>query len=189
MNMKTDRYLYVTPEGFANLVLSVAGGVLTEVSFVKDEARKGLLKAIACHDVPEYARASGKGEDAISLAVKWLDIYFAGGRPDFLPPYELRNVTPFRQQVMDLLLAIPYGQTVTYGELAKRLAEQNGRGKMSAQAVGQAVGWNPIGIMIPCHRVLGAGGRLTGYAGGIANKKALLRLENAGSFESGLLQL
>ncbi|MDD6163710.1 MAG: methylated-DNA--[protein]-cysteine S-methyltransferase, partial [Anaerovibrio slackiae] len=121
--------------------------------------------------------------------VKWLDIYFAGGRPDFLPPYELRNVTPFRQQVMDLLLAIPYGQTVTYGELAKRLAEQNGRGKMSAQAVGQAVGWNPIGIMIPCHRVLGAGGRLTGYAGGIANKKALLRLENAGSFEAGLLQL
>ena len=133
MDMKTDRYLYVTPDGFANLVLSVAGGVLTEVSFVKDEAREGLPKAIACHDVPEYARAvneareSGKGEDAISLAVKWLDIYFAGGRPDFLPPYELRNVTPFRQQVMDLLLAIPYGQTVTYGELAKRLAEANGR--------------------------------------------------------------
>ena len=114
MDMKTDRYLYVTPDGFANLILSVAGGVLTEVSFVKDEAREGLPKAIACHDVPEYARAvneareSGKGEDAISLAVKWLDIYFAGGRPDFLPPYELRNVTPFRQQVMDLLLAIPY---------------------------------------------------------------------------------
>ena len=121
--------------------------------------------------------------------MKWLDIYFAGGRPDFLPPYELRNVTPFRQQVMDLLLAIPYGQTVTYGELAKKLAEANGRERMSAQAAGQAVGWNPIGIMIPCHRVLGAGGRLTGYAGGIANKKALLRLENAGSFEAGLLQL
>ena len=128
MDMKTDRYLYVTPDGFANLILSVAGGVLTEVSFVKDEAREGLPKAIACHDVPESARVvneareSGKGEDAISLAVKWLDIYFAGGRPDFLPPYELRNVTPFRQQVMDLLLAIPYGQTVTYGELAKKLA-------------------------------------------------------------------
>ena len=193
MDMKTDRYLYVTPDGFANLVLSVAGGVLTEVSFVKDEALEGLPKAIACHDVPEYARAvneareSGKGEDAISLAVKWLDIYLAGGRPDFLPPYELRNVTPFRQQVMDLLLSIPYGQTVTYGELAKRLAEANGRERMSAQAVGQAVGWNPIGIMIPCHRVLGARGRLTGYAGGIGNKAALLRLENAGSFQAGLL--
>ena len=195
MNMKTDRCLYVTPEGFDNLVLSVAGGVLTEVSFVKDEALDGRAKAIACYDVPESARAvnearvAGVGEDTLGLAMKWLDIYFAGGRPDFLPPYELRNVTPFRQQVMDLLLAVPYGQTVTYGELAKRLAEHNGRGKMSAQAVGQAVGWNPIGIMIPCHRVLGAGGRLTGYAGGIANKKALLRLENAGSFEAGLLQV
>ncbi|MGM9581497.1 MAG: methylated-DNA--[protein]-cysteine S-methyltransferase [Anaerovibrio sp.] len=194
MNMKNDSYLYATPEGFSNLILSVAEGVLTEVSFVKDGAREGRAKAIACHDVSASARAvngareSGGGEDALSLAVKWLDMYFAGGRPDFLPPYQLRNVTPFRQQVLDLLLAIPYGQTVTYGELAKQLAEENGRASMSAQAVGQAVGWNPIGIMIPCHRVLGAGGRLTGYAGGIANKKALLRLENAGSFEAGLLQ-
>ena len=190
VNMKTECYLYVTPDGFANLVLSVAGGVLTEVSFAKDEAREGLPKAIACHDVSDVsksAQVTGETETAISLAVKWLDIYFAGGRPDFLPPYELRNVTPFRQQVMDLLLAIPYGQTVTYGELAKRLAEANGRERMSAQAVGQAVGWNPIGIMIPCHRVLGAGGRLTGYAGGIGNKAALLRLENAGSFQAGLL--
>ena len=109
--------------------------------------------------------------------MKWLDIYFAGGRPDFLPPYELRNVTPFRQQVMDLLLAIPYGQTVTYGELAKKLAEANGRERMSAQAAGQAVGWNPICIIIPCHRVMGANGSLTGYGGGIANKIALLAHE------------
>lgn len=190
MNMTTESYLYVTPDGFSNLVLSVAGGVLTDVSFVKDEADTGMAKAVTCHDVSDVsksAQVTGETETAISLAVKWLDIYFAGGRPDFLPPYELRNVTPFRQQVMDLLLAIPYGQTVTYGELAKRLAEANGRERMSAQAVGQAVGWNPIGIMIPCHRVLGAGGRLTGYAGGIGNKTALLRLENAGSFQAGLL--
>ena len=190
INMTTESYLYVTPEGFSNLVLSVAGGVLTDVSFVKDEADTGMAKAVICHDVSDVsksAQVTGETETAISLAVKWLDIYFAGGRPDFLPPYELRNVTPFRQQVMDLLLAIPYGQTVTYGELAKRLAEANGRERMSAQAVGQAVGWNPIGIMIPCHRVLGAGDRLTGYAGGIGNKAALLRLENAGSFQAGLL--
>ena len=192
INMKTECYLYVTPDGFSNLVLSVAGGVLTDVSFVKDEADTGMAKAVTCHDVSDVsksAQVTGETEAAISLAVKWLDIYFAGGRPDFLPPYELRNVTPFRQQVMDLLLAIPYGQTVTYGELAKRLAEANGRERMSAQAVGQAVGWNPIGIMIPCHRVLGTGNRLTGYAGGIVNKAALLRLENAGSFQAGLLQL
>lgn len=190
INMKTECYLYVTPEGFSNLVLSVAGGVLTDVSFVKDEADTGMAKAVTCHDVSDVsksAQVTGETETAISLAVKWLDIYFAGGRPDFLPPYELRNVTPFRQQVMDLLLAIPYGQTVTYGELAKRLAEANGRERMSAQAVGQAVGWNPIGIMIPCHRVLGTRNRLTGYAGGIGNKAALLRLENAGSFQAGLL--
>lgn len=190
MNMKTECYLYVTPDGFSNLVLSVAGGVLTDVSFVKDEADTGMAKAVTCHDVSDVsksAQVTGETEAAISLAVKWLDIYFAGGRPDFLPPYELKNVTPFRQQVMDLLLAIPYGQTVTYGELAKRLAEANGRERMSAQAVGQAVGWNPIGIMIPCHRVLGTGNRLTGYAGGIVNKAALLRLENAGSFQAGLL--
>ena len=190
INMTTESYLYVTPDGFSNLVLSVAGGVLTDVSFVKDEADTGMAKAVTCHDVSDVsksAQVTGETEAAISLAVKWLDIYFAGGRPDFLPPYELRNVTPFRQQVMDLLLAIPYGQTVTYGELAKRLAEANGRERMSAQAVGQAVGWNPIGIMIPCHRVLGTGNRLTGYAGGIVNKAALLRLENAGSFQAGLL--
>ena len=190
INMKTECYLYVTPDGFSNLVLSVAGGVLTDVSFVKDEADTGMAKAVTCHDVSDVsksAQVTGETETVISLAVKWLDIYFAGGRPDFLPPYELRNVTPFRQQVMDLLLAIPYGQTVTYGELAKRLAEANGRERMSAQAVGQAVGWNPIGIMIPCHRVLGAGDRLTGYAGGIGNKAALLSLENAGSFQAGLL--
>ena len=185
MNIQIENYLYVTPEGFDNLVLSVAGGVLTEVSFVKDEALDGRAKAIACYDVPESARAvnearaAGVGEDTLGLAVKWLDIYFAGGRPDFLPPYRLVDVTPFRQQVMDMLLAIPYGRTVTYGELARGLAEKNGRGRMSAQAVGQAVGWNPIGIMIPCHRVLGADGRLTGYAGGMANKQALLRLENS----------
>lgn len=183
MNIQIENYLYATPEGFSNLVLSAQEGVLTGVSFVKDEGLAGVaegdsLKASEAI-VVEEGMGSLKTSEAIRLAVKWLDIYFAGGRPDFLPPYRLVDVTPFRQQVMDLLLAILYGRTVTYGELAKGLAEKNGRGRMSAQAVGQAVGWNPIGIMIPCHRVLGADGRLTGYAGGMANKQALLRLENS----------
>ena len=167
VDMKSERYLYVTPEGFSNLVLSASEDVLTEVSFVQDEAQAGLAEGL------DRREASG----AIGLAVKWLDIYFAGGRPDFLPPYRLLKATPFRQQVMDLLLEIPYGRTVTYGELARRLAEKNGK-QGSARAIGRAVGWNPIGVIIPCHRVLGADGRLTGYAGGIANKVALLRLEN-----------
>ena len=183
MNIQIENYLYATPEGFSNLVLSAQEGVLTGVSFVKDEGLAGVAEGDSLKAseviVVEEGMGSMKASEAIRLAVKWLDIYFAGGRPDFLPPYRLVDVTPFRQQVMDMLLAIPYGRTVTYGELAKGLAEKNGRGRMSAQAVGQAVGWNPIGIIIPCHRVLGADGRLTGYAGGMANKQALLRLENS----------
>ena len=183
MNIQIGNYLYATPEGFSNLVLSAQEGVLTGVSFVKDEGLAGVAEGDSLKASEAIVVAEGvdslKASEAIRLAVKWLDIYFAGGRPDFLPPYRLVDVTPFRQQVMDLLLAIPYGRTVTYGELARGLAEKNGRGRMSAQAVGQAVGWNPIGIMIPCHRVLGSDGRLTGYAGGMANKQALLRLENS----------
>ena len=85
--------------------------------------------------------------------------------------------TAFRQLIWKLLLQIPYGKTVSYGELAKKAAAQLGKPHMSAQAVGQAVGANPIAIVIPCHRVVGADGSLTGYAGGIHYKKALLELE------------
>ena len=100
----------------------------------------------------------------------WLSQYFSGNLPDFLPPM-MPNGTPFQRKVWEALLNIPYGQTVTYGELAKRL------GCKSAQAVGGAVGRNPISILIPCHRVIGAGGSLTGYAGGVDKKEALLNLE------------
>ena len=101
---------------------------------------------------------------------RWLDCYFAGGVPDFTPPLAPRG-TAFQQRVWALLRQIPYGATVSYGDLAARL------GCHSARAVGQAVGRNPISLLIPCHRVLGAGGRLTGYAGGLWRKEALLRLE------------
>lgn len=107
----------------------------------------------------------------------WLDIYFSGREPGFTPPLHLQG-TPFRQAVWQLLLEIPYGSTTTYGTLAKRIAAQSGRAKMSAQAVGGAVGHNEISIIIPCHRVVGAGGNLTGYGGGMAKKIALLELEH-----------
>ena len=87
------------------------------------------------------------------------------------------NTTPFRKAVYDILLTIPYGQTMTYGEIANIIAEQNGVERMSAQAVGGAVGHNPISIIIPCHRVIGAYGSLTGYAGGLDRKIELLKLE------------
>ena len=106
-------------------------------------------------------------------ARRWLDIYFSGREPDFLPPLAPRG-SEFRRAVWGELLRIPYGETVSYGEIAKRLG-----GKTSARAVGGAVGHNPISIIIPCHRVVGAKGSLTGYAGGVDKKKQLLRLEKA----------
>ena len=107
---------------------------------------------------------------------RWLDIYFSGKNPDFTPKLHLK-VTGFRKMVWDILLTIPFGQTITYGEIASRIAKQRGIPRMSAQAVGGAVGHNPIALIIPCHRVVGANGSLTGYAGGIDKKEQLLKLE------------
>lgn len=109
-------------------------------------------------------------------AKRWLDVYFRGQEPDFTPPLHPIG-SPFRQEVWALLLQIPYGQTTTYGALAKQLAAMHGLSRMSAQAVGGAVGHNEISIIIPCHRVVGTNGSLTGYAGGIDKKAKLLTLE------------
>ncbi len=109
--------------------------------------------------------------------IRWLDIYFNGGVPDFIPPLSLLG-TSFQKEVWEILLTIPYGETMTYGEIAKILADRRGLPRMSAQAVGGAVGHNPISIIVPCHRVLGSNGELTGYAGGIDKKEKLLLLEH-----------
>ena len=109
---------------------------------------------------------------------EWLDIYFTGQNPGLLPPVRLRG-TPFRMDVWQMLLAIPYGTTVTYGDIAGKIAVRYGLETMSAQAVGGAVGHNPIGILVPCHRVVGSNGSLTGYAGGLHRKATLLRLEKS----------
>lgn len=108
--------------------------------------------------------------------IHWLDIYFDGAEPDFTPQLSLESTT-FRKEVWEILLSIPYGKTMTYGEIAKKIAEQRGLVRMSAQAVGGAVGHNPISIIVPCHRVVGTNGSLTGYAGGIEKKTQLLELE------------
>ena len=114
--------------------------------------------------------------DILFDAKQWLDIYFQGKQPDFLPKLHLIG-SPFRQAVWEILLQIPYGQTTTYGTIAKQLASQQGREHLSAQAVGGAVGHNPISVIVPCHRVVGADGSLTGYAGGTDKKQYLLTLE------------
>lgn len=107
---------------------------------------------------------------------RWLDTYFSGKDPGFTPPIAMRT-TPFRKQVWEIMLQIPYGRTLTYGEIADKIASKRGIKKMSAQAVGGAVGHNSISLIIPCHRVIGSGGNLTGYAGGIKTKIKLLNLE------------
>lgn len=109
-------------------------------------------------------------------AKRWLDVYFSGEEPGFTPPLNLAG-SEFRQAVWRLLLDIPYGQTTTYGAIADLLAEQRGVARMSAQAVGGAIGYNEISLIIPCHRVVGANGNLTGYGSGLNNKIKLLQLE------------
>ncbi len=110
-------------------------------------------------------------------AKKWLDIYFSGEKPEFIPPLNLIG-SDFQISVWNILLKIPYGHTTTYSDIAKKIAKQNNLTRMSAQAVGGAVGHNKISIIIPCHRVVGKNGSLTGYAGGIDRKIKLLKIEN-----------
>ena len=108
--------------------------------------------------------------NVLAQAKRWLDVYFAGSVPDFMPVLSLKG-TSFQVRVWECLQLIPYGSTTTYGEIARELSCR------SAQAVGQAVGRNPIAIIIPCHRVIGVDSKLTGYSGGLERKAALLELE------------
>lgn len=112
-------------------------------------------------------------------ADRWLDLYFGGKAPGFTPPLVLK-ATGFRKAVWEILLTVPYGETVTYAEIARRIAKERGVPHMSAQAVGGAVGHNAISLIIPCHRVVGSDGSLTGYAGGLDKKEKLLAMERAG---------
>lgn len=114
----------------------------------------------------------------LSQAKEWLDIYFSGRRPEFTPDLHMEG-SEFQKEVWKMLLQIPYRKTVTYGEIASSIASKRNIKKMSAQAVGGAVGKNKIAIIVPCHRVVGANGKLTGYSGGMDKKIKLLQLEKA----------
>lgn len=157
---RISTYFYDSPVGV--LKLSAQNGFLVQLSFFDEISGQNEITA--------------KDKKALSSACRWLDIYFSGGRPDFLPPMHLDG-TPFRRAVWKLLQQIPYGGTMAYSDIARQIAAQQGRAKMSAQAVGGAVGANPIAIIIPCHRVIGRDGGLTGYAGGLDKKIALLKIE------------
>ncbi len=130
-------------------------------------------KYYANHLDPEHEE---KNLPVFEETKRWLTIYFSGQEPDFTPPLHIIG-SPFQVSVWKILQKIPYGKTMTYGEIAKVIAKQRGLSHMSAQAVGGAVGHNEISIIIPCHRVIGTDGSLTGYAGGLDKKEKLLQLE------------
>lgn len=119
-----------------------------------------------------------KTTPVLAQAKQWLDTYFSGKEPPFCPPLHMSG-TPFQLSVWEILLKIPYGKTVAYGEIAGHIARQRGLSHMSAQAVGGAVGHNRISLIVPCHRVVGKDGGFTGYAGGIDRKRKLLAMEKA----------
>ena len=145
---------------------------LTGLWFMENQKYKGLglsANAVEC-DLPVFDETR-----------KWLDIYFSGRDPGFTPDLHLTG-SKFRNRVGELMLQIPYGKTVTYGDIAREIARERGIRQMSCRAVGGAVGKNPISLIIPCHRVIGSDGSLTGYGGGIERKAALLKLEKNGNF-------
>ena len=114
--------------------------------------------------------------EALEKAKKWLDIYFSGKQPDFMPEAKLEG-TEFQKRVWQLLGEIPYGDTRSYSQLAEKIAKERGLEKMSARAVGTAAGRNPVLLIIPCHRLVGKNGQLTGFAAGVERKRELLKLE------------
>jgi methylated-DNA-[protein]-cysteine S-methyltransferase len=157
-------YTAVYPSPLGRLLLASDGEALTGAWFEGQRYFASML--------PE--KRDEKALPVFAAAARWLDDYFAGGDPGQTPALRPTG-TPFQRRVWELLAKIPYGKTTSYGALATALAEEGS--PTSARAVGGAVGRNPISILIPCHRVLGADGSLTGYAGGLERKKSLLLLE------------
>lgn len=162
----TYKCMYKTPEGFSNMIMNSDGQCLTGLWF--EDSRDASKHITDCEE---------KDLEIFRETSKWLDIYFSGKVPDFTPKYKIENSTPFRQEVIDIMNTIAFGKTLTYNDISKIIAKNRGIQRMSSQAVGGAVGWNPICIIIPCHRVVGTNGSLTGYGGGIKNKVALLTHE------------
>lgn len=160
------KYFYQTPSQFSNIIMTGNKKYLTGLYFeYSNDSSKHTLE-YEIKELPIFKDTSF-----------WLDNYFNGKIPSFTPTYKLYNLTPFRNEVTDIMNTIEYGKLITYNDIAKEIAKNRGISKMSAQAVGGAVGKNPICIIIPCHRVIGSNGNLIGYGGGMKNKVELLKLE------------
>ena len=149
---------------------------------IKDEEVKNFNEREVFNEVEKFNNKSEIENNKIcenkilEETKKWLNIYFSGVEPNFTPKINLRG-TEFRRDVWKILLEIPYGETLTYKDIANKLMASKKYERMSSQAVGGAVGANPISLIIPCHRVVGTSGSLTGYAGGLVRKLKLLELE------------
>ena len=165
-NNFSETCIHYADSPLGRIMLSGEGDSLTGLWFVGQKYFAATLPDAAEEkDLPVFREAE-----------EWLEAYFSGRDPGFTPKL-VPHGTPFRKEVWDILLTIPYGETMTYGEIASVIAGRRGISRFSAQAVGSAVGHNPISLIIPCHRVIGADGSLTGYAGGLEKKEALLKLE------------
>lgn len=160
------RQNYATSDGFDDMVMISDGEKLTGLLFTGSEDIRKLSLPENETSLPVFDKTK-----------KWLDEYFGGKIPSFTPDLCVSALSPFQKTVSGIMMGIPYGKTMTYGEMATIIAKERGIKRMSARAVGGAVGANPICIIIPCHRVLGAHGAITGYGGGIKNKENLLKLE------------
>ena len=159
------KYKYKTPDIFSDICMNSDGEYLTGLWFDNSDVPFECTMNCEEKQIPIFKET-----------IKWLDIYFSGANPNFIPKYKIDNLTPFRKDVIDIMNTIPFGETLTYNNIAKIIAQKKALKTMSSQAVGGAVGWNPICIIIPCHRVVGANGNLTGYSGGLNNKIELLKL-------------
>ena len=159
-------YIHYCSSPLGRIMLAADGQVLTGLWF---EGQKYFADKLDRNHEEKNLLVFGQAE-------QWLAIYFSGKAPDFMPPLSMKG-TSFQKEVWEALLAVPFGQTTTYAEIAKGIAKRRGLASMSAQAVGNAVAHNPMSLIIPCHRVLGSDGSLTGYAGGLEKKKWLLAME------------
>lgn len=170
--MTAYRAEYLSPFGPMTMVSD--GEALTALVF---QGQKYYEQAVPC-------QARDVSLPVFRCTTEWLNLYFAGRMPEAAPTLAPKG-TKFQEEIWEILRQIPYGRTLTYGEIAARVAARRGIVRMSAQAVGGAVGRNPIALLIPCHRVVGTDGSLTGYAGGIEKKAALLALEKDRATRNG----
>ncbi len=161
--MNLYKQVYKTHDGFDDLIMYSDGKYLTKLSFIEDDLD------VSVEDL-----------DIFDKTKRWLDIYFSGAKPDFIVEYKIDYKSSFQKEVLDILGDVKYGETISYGDIAKIIANKRGIKKMSAQAVGTVLGSNPLCIIIPCHRVIGSNNKIGGYSSGVNNKIALLKLEKYG---------